>query len=153
MGFSVVSLFHPQNKKPWKRPITQLSRVLSLQSRLSADNYVKQSRVISRRLTHIQTRALVFNSETLISYFQLIIIISGSVVRAVRAAGRWGGGLRWRTGQMDDTVYGSQARKKVSGYCDGLDGCVQPAVCVRSGDWVSTDFFRLMRPFSCPDNK
>lgn len=46
---------------------------------------------------------LVFNSETLISYFQLIIVISGSTVEAGRDVGQWGqwgrdgGQARWMT--------------------------------------------------------
>lgn len=56
---------------------------------MTADNCVTLSgRLSGRRCPTYATRTLVFNSEALISYFQLINVISGSRVEAV---GQWGG--------------------------------------------------------------
>ncbi len=144
----------PPKQSWWKSPITELwmfkcaaNCVYEMQLSfhtltLSVDNCVKQSRVIRRRLTHIQTCTLVFNSETLISYFQLIIVISGSIVQAAWDAGRWGEGCdggqaRWMT-QFTAHRPGIKCQFIVT-LTDSMSVCVSASVC--ASRWLS--FYRF----------
>lgn len=92
---------------------------------------------------------LVFNSETLISYFQLIIVISGSTVEAGRDVGQWGGGgcdggqARWMTQFTAVTLLWRRPAR--------LTVCAATAVLLSVIEFLQ--IFLFMRSFSCPDNK